>query len=86
MFAALPSNCGMDTLLQDVRYGLRTLIRQPGRAFTRQDLMDSAIGDGAIVLERTIDVHVKSLRKKLGAAGDYIETVRGVGYRFREAP
>jgi two-component system, OmpR family, phosphate regulon response regulator PhoB len=65
---------------------LETLIRQPGRAFTRQDLMDSAIGDGAIVLERTIDVHVKSLRKKLGSAGDYIETVRGVGYRFRETP
>jgi two-component system phosphate regulon response regulator PhoB len=65
---------------------LETLVRQPGRAFTRHDLMDSAIGDGAIVLERTIDVHVKSLRKKLGSLGDYIETVRGVGYRFRENP
>jgi two-component system phosphate regulon response regulator PhoB len=63
---------------------LETLMRQPGRAFTRQDLMDSAIGDGAIVLERTIDVHVKSLRRKLGDAGDWIETVRGVGYRFKE--
>jgi two-component system, OmpR family, phosphate regulon response regulator PhoB len=36
------------------------------------------------VLERTIDVHIKSLRRKLSAAGDYVETVRGVGYRFRE--
>jgi two-component system phosphate regulon response regulator PhoB len=36
------------------------------------------------VLERTIDVHIKSLRRKLGVASDYIETVRGVGYRFRE--
>jgi two-component system phosphate regulon response regulator PhoB len=63
---------------------LEGLLRQPGRAFTRSQLMDSAIGEGAIVLERTIDVHVKSLRRKLGIASDYIETVRGVGYRFRE--
>jgi two-component system phosphate regulon response regulator PhoB len=45
--------------------------------------MDAAIGEGSIVLERTIDVHVKTLRKKLGL-GELIETVRGVGYRFRE--
>ncbi|MCS6977309.1 MAG: response regulator [Gemmatales bacterium] len=63
---------------------LETLMRQPGRAFSRQDLMESAIGDGAIVLERTIDVHIKSLRRKLKHAGELIETVRGVGYRFRE--
>jgi two-component system phosphate regulon response regulator PhoB len=63
---------------------LETLMRQPGRAFSRHDLMEASIGDGAIVLERTIDVHVKSLRKKLEEAGEYIETVRGVGYRFRE--
>jgi two-component system phosphate regulon response regulator PhoB len=64
---------------------LECLVRQPGRAFTRHQLMDSAIGDGAVVLERTIDVHIKTLRKKLGSAV-LIETVRGVGYRFREAP
>jgi two-component system, OmpR family, phosphate regulon response regulator PhoB len=68
---------------------LDCLIRQPGRAFTRHQLMDAAIGEGSIVLERTIDVHVKTLRKKLGdgkASGpERIETVRGVGYRFREA-
>ncbi|HMP03561.1 MAG TPA: response regulator transcription factor [Gemmatales bacterium] len=63
---------------------LETLMRQPGRAFSRQDLMESAIGDGAIVLERTIDVHIKSLRRKLEQVGDWIETVRGVGYRFQE--
>jgi two-component system phosphate regulon response regulator PhoB len=62
------------------------MLRQPGRAFTRHDLMDAAIGEDAVVLERTIDVHVKSLRKKLGEDGsELIETVRGVGYRFREA-
>jgi two-component system phosphate regulon response regulator PhoB len=63
---------------------LECMLRQPGRAFSRHQLMDAAIGDGAIVLERTIDVHIKTLRRKLGTAGDYIETVRGVGYRFRE--
>ena len=63
---------------------LECLLRQPGRAFTRHQLMDAAIGDGQIVLERTIDVHIKTLRKKIGDA-DLIETVRGVGYRFREA-
>ena len=62
---------------------LECLLRQPGRAFSRHQLMDAAIGEGAIVLERTIDVHIKTLRRKLGAA-DLIETVRGVGYRFRE--
>jgi two-component system, OmpR family, phosphate regulon response regulator PhoB len=65
---------------------LECMLRQPGRAFTRTQLMDSAIEEGALVLERTIDVHIKSLRRKLGTASDYIETVRGVGYRFRETP
>ena len=63
---------------------LEVLIRQAGRAFTRYELMDAAIGEDAIVLERTIDVHIKSLRRKLGEAGELIETVRGVGYRFHE--
>jgi two-component system phosphate regulon response regulator PhoB len=63
---------------------LESLIRQPGRAFTRLQLIDAAIGGGSIVLERTIDVHVKSLRRKLGRA-DLIQTVQGVGYRFRES-
>jgi len=58
-------------------------LRQPGRAFSRHQLMDAAIGEGAIVLERTIDVHIKTLRRKLGQM-DLIETVRGIGYRFRE--
>lgn len=68
---------------------LECMVRQPGRAFTRHQLMDAAIGEGQIVLERTIDVHIKTLRKKLEAlgspeTGELIETVRGVGYRFRE--
>ena len=61
---------------------LDTLIRQPGRAFTRSELIDAAL-DG-FVLERTIDVHIRSIRKKLGSRGSLIETVRGVGYRFSD--
>jgi len=68
---------------------LECMLRQPGRAFNRHQLMDAAIGEGQIVLERTIDVHIKTLRKKLTDAGGdegLIETVRGVGYRFMEDP
>lgn len=63
---------------------LECLLRQPGRAFTRARLMDAAMGENAVVLERTVDVHIKSLRRKLGRAGEFVETVRGIGYRFRE--
>jgi len=63
---------------------LWSLVRQPGRAFSRHELMEAAMGDDALVLERTIDVHVKSLRQKLTDRAEQIETVRGVGYRFRE--
>jgi two-component system phosphate regulon response regulator PhoB len=62
---------------------LECMLRQPGRAFTRHQLMDAAISEGAIVLERTIDVHIKALRRKLGDPV-FIETVRGVGYRLKE--
>ena len=61
-----------------------TLIRQPGRAFSRHELIDAALGDDALVLERTIDVHIRALRKKLGDFAPFVETVRGVGYRFHE--
>ncbi len=67
---------------------LECLLRQPGRAFTRHQLMQASIGEGSIVLERTIDVHIKTLRKKIAVylgEKEYIETVRGVGYRFRES-
>ncbi len=63
---------------------LEVLVRQPGRAFSRSELIDAALGDDAMVLERTIDVHIRSLRQKLGKHADVIETVRGIGYRFRE--
>ncbi len=63
---------------------LETLIRQPGRAFARAELVDAALGEDTMVLDRTIDVHVRSLRKKMGDTAELIETVRGVGYKFRE--
>jgi two-component system phosphate regulon response regulator PhoB len=62
---------------------LWVLARQPGRPFSRHELMDSSRGEDANALERTIDVHIRSLRQKLDEHADLIETVRGVGYRFR---
>ncbi len=64
---------------------LETLIRQPGRVFDRSELIDSALGADTLVLERTIDVHIRAVRKKLGRFADRIETVRGIGYRFSES-
>ena len=64
---------------------LEALMRKPGRAFRRADLIDAAMGDDTIVLERTIDVHIRALRKKLGQHADVIQTVRGIGYRFRDS-
>ncbi|HEY3322200.1 MAG TPA: response regulator transcription factor [Planctomycetota bacterium] len=62
---------------------LSFLAAHPGRVYSRSDIIDSALGRDVAVLDRTIDVHVLSIRKKLGACGDYIETLRGVGYKFR---
>lgn len=63
---------------------LRTLIAEPGRAFDRAELIESALGEDTLVLERTIDVHIRAIRRKLGDLAGLIETVRGVGYRFKE--
>jgi two-component system, OmpR family, phosphate regulon response regulator PhoB len=63
---------------------LDTLIRQPGRVFHRTELIDAALGEDTMVMERTIDVHIRALRRKLDGHADVIETVRGVGYRFRD--
>ena len=62
---------------------LWTLLRQPRRTYSRSELLDTSRGEDANSLERTIDVHVRSLRKKLGSQADNVETVRGVGYRYR---
>ena len=62
---------------------LWTMMRRPGRPYSRNELLDNARGEDANALERTIDVHVRSLRQKLGEKGNLIETVRGIGYRFK---
>lgn len=62
---------------------LHFLASHPGRVFTRDQLIDRAIGEGAIVVDRNIDVHIRSVRRKLGSHRDMIETVRGVGYAFK---
>lgn len=61
---------------------LHYLSRRPGWVFTRYQIVDAVHGDDYVVTERSVDVQIVGLRKKLGAAGKYIETVRGVGYRF----
>jgi two-component system, OmpR family, alkaline phosphatase synthesis response regulator PhoP len=63
---------------------LHMLARRPGWVFTRFQIVNGVHGDDYPVSDRSVDVQVVGLRKKLGPSGDYIETVRGVGYRFRE--
>ena len=68
---------------------LACLLDAPGRVFTRAQLIDRVWGDGFAITDRTIDSHVKSLRRKVTEAGGHpamIETVRGVGYRINERP
>ena len=61
------------------------LARRPGWVFTRYQIVDAARGQNAVVTERAIDVHIVSLRRKLGTQGRYVETVRGVGYKMKDA-
>jgi two-component system phosphate regulon response regulator PhoB len=63
---------------------LHLLASHPGRVFTRDHLLSRVISEHAVVIDRNIDVHVGSVRRKLGNRRDLIETVRGVGYRFRD--
>ncbi len=65
---------------------LYILARRPGWVFTRGQIVDAVRGDDYPVTDRSVDVQIVGLRKKLGPCGKYIETVRGVGYRFRENP
>lgn len=63
---------------------LHFLARRPGWVFTREQIVDGVKGEDYPVTDRAVDVQMVSLRRKLGKRGDYIETVRGVGYRFKE--
>ncbi len=63
---------------------LHFLANRPGWVFTRAQIVEAVRGDGYPVTDRSVDVQIVGLRKKLGEAGKYVETVRGVGYRFAE--
>lgn len=63
---------------------LHFLAQRPGWVFTREQIVDGVKGEDYAVTDRAVDVQMVSLRRKLGRRGDYIETVRGVGYRFKE--
>jgi two-component system phosphate regulon response regulator PhoB len=65
---------------------LVTLYERRNRVQTRETLLDDVWGIEAAITTRTVDTHVKRLREKLGPAGRYVETVRGVGYRFADSP
>jgi len=63
---------------------LQFLAQRPGWVFTREQIVDGVKGEDYSVTDRAVDVQMVSLRRKLGKRGEYIETVRGVGYRFKE--
>jgi two-component system phosphate regulon response regulator PhoB len=65
---------------------LSLLARLPGWVYTRAHIVDAVHGNDYPVTDRSVDVQIVGLRKKLGPYGSYIETVRGVGYRFKETP
>ncbi len=65
---------------------LKRLLSNRGKVMTRNQLLDDIHNDDSFIVDRNIDVHIAALRKKLGPHFDWIETVRGVGYRFKEEP
>jgi two-component system phosphate regulon response regulator PhoB len=65
---------------------LHFLAARAGRVCSRTDIIDDALGTDVAVIDRTVDVHITAIRRKLGKGGELIETVRGFGYKFREAP
>jgi two-component system phosphate regulon response regulator PhoB len=76
---------GKSVRLTRTEFGiLHFLARRPGWVFTRYQIVDGTQGEDAAVTDRSVDVHIVSLRRKLGPCGKEIETVRGVGYRFRD--
>jgi two-component system, OmpR family, alkaline phosphatase synthesis response regulator PhoP len=64
---------------------LQFLASRPGRVLSRDEIIDAALGRDTDVFDRTIDVHITAIRRKLGKGGEQIETVRGFGYKFRES-
>ena len=63
---------------------MKILSLKKGRVFTRNQILDYLWGDEKAVLDRTIDVHIKNIREKLGKAGKFIKSIRGVGYKLED--
>jgi two-component system, OmpR family, phosphate regulon response regulator PhoB len=63
---------------------LWALCSRPGRVFTRDELVDRITAGESLIIDRNVDVHISAIRRKLGAAGDLIATVRGVGYKCKD--
>ncbi|MBF0544020.1 MAG: response regulator [Candidatus Riflebacteria bacterium] len=82
-FAAQVNEIPVELSLTEFKL-LSFLARRPGWVFTRNQIISAVRGDDCAVTDRSVDVHIVSLRKKLGSAGKYIESIRGVGYRFKE--
>jgi two-component system phosphate regulon response regulator PhoB len=81
---ALLENKKLDLTFTEFRI-LQTLAARPGWVFTRGQIVDAVRGEDHAVTDRSVDFQIVGLRRKLGDYSDYIETVRGVGYRFQEA-
>jgi len=76
---------GTPVALTFTEFGILSyLARRPGWVFTRTQIVDAVRGEDYAVTDRSVDVQIVGLRRKLGSAGKYIETIRGVGYRFKE--
>lgn len=76
---------GKTLTLTSTEFNLLILLAQNrGKVFTRDQILDKAWKEESFVVDRTVDVHVRRLRQKLGQASQFIETVRGVGYRFKD--
>ena len=76
---------GREIKLTSIEFDIMEFLsRSPGRVWSREQILNNVWKEGKFIIDRAVDVHVRGLRKKLGAADDYIETVRGVGYRFKD--
>lgn len=76
---------GREVRLTSIEFDIfEFLSRSPGRVWSREQILDNVWKEGKFIIDRAVDVHVRGLRKKLKEADHYIETVRGVGYRFKD--
>ena len=76
-----------DVVLTSTEFKILVILAEkPGHVFTREQFINNIQGDSIFVTGRTIDTHIAGLRKKLGTASNLIETIRGIGYRFKDVP